>query len=543
MRNCLAKVPEPVNEPIYEYRVGSKERRELKIALENIVSKKVEIPLIIGGKEIKTESKMEIRCPHQHNILLGQYYQAGKEEVKLAIDSVMEAKKTWSKVDFQERAAIFLRAAELLSTKYRFVMNAVTMLSISKNAFQAEIDCVCELIDFLRFNTSFAQKIYEDQPISPKGFWNRMQYRPLEGFVFAVPPFNFVSISGNLPTAPAIMGNVSIWKPASSAIYPSYMFMKILQEAGLPDGVINFVPGKGSTMGDLIFSSKSFSGLHFTGSYDTFNYMWKFIANNMSNYITYPRIVGETGGKDFIFAHSSANTRSLIVAIIRGSFEYQGQKCSAVSRVYLPKSMFNDIKDELLNELNNIKMGSPEDFTNFMNAVIDRESYEKIKSYIDYVKNKKEAKILFGGKCDDSVGYFIEPTVVITEDPHFKTIEEEIFGPVVTFYLYDDEKYEETLHLCDRTSIYGLTGAIFAQDRNAINTATEILESSAGNFYINDKPTGAVVGQQPFGGARASGTNDKAGSLLNLIRWTSARSVKETFNPPEYIQYPFMEEK
>jgi 1-pyrroline-5-carboxylate dehydrogenase len=543
LRNCLAKVPEPVNEPIYEYRVGSKERRELKIALENIVSKKVEIPLIIGGKEIKTESKMEIRCPHQHNILLGQYYQAGKEEVKLAIDSVMEAKKTWSKVDFQERAAIFLRAAELLSTKYRFVMNAVTMLSISKNAFQAEIDCVCELIDFLRFNTSFAQKIYEDQPISPKGFWNRMQYRPLEGFVFAVPPFNFVSISGNLPTAPAIMGNVSIWKPASSAIYPSYMFMKILQEAGLPDGVINFVPGKGSTMGDLIFSSKSFSGLHFTGSYDTFNYMWKFIANNMSNYITYPRIVGETGGKDFIFAHSSANTRSLIAAIIRGSFEYQGQKCSAVSRVYLPKSMFNDIKDELLNELNNIKMGSPEDFTNFMNAVIDRESYEKIKSYIDYVKNKKEAKILFGGKCDDSVGYFIEPTVVITEDPHFKTIEEEIFGPVVTFYLYDDEKYEETLHLCDRTSIYGLTGAIFAQDRNAINTATEILEASAGNFYINDKPTGAVVGQQPFGGARASGTNDKAGSLLNLIRWTSARSVKETFNPPEYIQYPFMEEK
>lgn len=543
MRNCVAKVPEPVNEPIYEYSVGSKERIELKIALENIVSKKVEIPLIIGGKEIKTESKMEIRCPHQHNILLGQYYQAGKEEVKLAIDSVMEAKKTWSKVDFQERAAIFLRAAELLSTKYRFIMNAITMLSISKNAFQAEIDCVCELIDFLRFNTSFAQKIYEDQPISPKGFWNRMQYRPLEGFVFAVPPFNFVSISGNLPTAPAIMGNVSIWKPASSAVYPSYVFMKILQEAGLPDGVINFVPGKGSTMGDLVFSSKSFSGLHFTGSYDTFNYMWKFIANNMSNYITYPRIVGETGGKDFIFAHSSANTKSLIAAIIRGSFEYQGQKCSAVSRVYMPKSMFNDIKDELLNELSNIKMGSPEDFTNFMNAVIDRESYEKIKSYIDYVKNKKEAKILFGGKCDDSVGYFIEPTVVITEDPHFKTIEEEIFGPVVTFYLYDDEKYEETLHLCDRTSIYGLTGAIFAQDRNAINTATEILESSAGNFYINDKPTGAVVGQQPFGGARASGTNDKAGSLLNLIRWTSARSVKETFNPPEYIQYPFMEEK
>jgi 1-pyrroline-5-carboxylate dehydrogenase len=543
LRNCVAKVPEPVNEPIYEYSVGSKERIELKIALENIVSKKVEIPLIIGGKEIKTESKMEIRCPHQHNILLGQYYQAGKEEVKLAIDSVMEAKKTWSKVDFQERAAIFLRAAELLSTKYRFIMNAITMLSISKNAFQAEIDCVCELIDFLRFNTSFAQKIYEDQPISPKGFWNRMQYRPLEGFVFAVPPFNFVSISGNLPTAPAIMGNVSIWKPASSAVYPSYVFMKILQEAGLPDGVINFVPGKGSTMGDLVFSSKSFSGLHFTGSYDTFNYMWKFIANNMSNYITYPRIVGETGGKDFIFAHSSANTKSLIAAIIRGSFEYQGQKCSAVSRVYMPKSMFNDIKDELLNELSNIKMGSPEDFTNFMNAVIDRESYEKIKSYIDYVKNKKEAKILFGGKCDDSVGYFIEPTVVITEDPHFKTIEEEIFGPVVTFYLYDDEKYEETLHLCDRTSIYGLTGAIFAQDRNAINTATEILESSAGNFYINDKPTGAVVGQQPFGGARASGTNDKAGSLLNLIRWTSARSVKETFNPPEYIQYPFMEEK
>jgi 1-pyrroline-5-carboxylate dehydrogenase len=543
LRNCVARVPEPVNEPIYEYRVGSKERRELKIALENIVSKKVEIPLIIDGKEITTESKIEIRCPHQHNVLLGHYYQAGKEEIKLAIDSVMDAKKTWSKVDFQERAAIFLRAAELLSTKYRFIMNAITMLSISKNAFQAEIDCVCELIDFLRFNASFAQKIYEDQPISPKGFWNRMQYRPLEGFVFAVPPFNFVSISGNLPTAPAIMGNVSIWKPASSAVYPSYMFMKILQEAGLPDGVINFVPGKGSTMGDLIFSSNNFSGLHFTGSYDTFNYMWKFIANNMSNYVTYPRIVGETGGKDFIFAHSSANTRSLITAIIRGSFEYQGQKCSAVSRVYLPKSMFNNIKDELLNELSKIKMGSPEDFTNFMNAVVDRESYEKIKSYIDYVKNQNEAKILFGGKCDDSIGYFIEPTVILTEDPHFRTMEEEIFGPVVTFYLYDDEKYEETLYLCDMTSIYGLTGAVFAQDRNAINTATDILESSAGNFYINDKPTGAVVGQQPFGGARASGTNDKAGSLLNLIRWTSARSVKETFNSPEDIQYPFMEEK
>lgn len=543
MRNCIAKIPEPINEPVYDYAVGSKERNNLKAALKEVLSENVEIPLIIGGKEIKTEDKIDIRCPHQHDIVLGHYYRAGKEEISLAIESALNARKVWSKVDFQERAAIFLKAAELLSTKYRYVMNAITMLSISKNAFQAEIDCVCELADFLRFNVKFANKIYEDQPISPKGFWNRMQYRPLEGFVFAVPPFNFVSISGNLPTAPAIMGNVSVWKPASSAVYPSYMFMKILQEAGLPDGVINFVPAKGSAIGNLVFSAREFAGLHFTGSYDTFNYMWKTIASNISNYTTYPRIVGETGGKDFIFAHNSANTRSLITAIIRGSFEYQGQKCSAVSRVYIPKSMFKKIKDDLLNELSKIKIGSVEDFRNFMNAVIDRESYEKIKSYIDYAKNHNEAKILFGGKCDDSVGYFIDPTVIVTENPYFKTMEEEIFGPVVTFYPYDDDKFEDTLYLCDKTSIYGLTGAIFAQDRDAINLAIEILESSAGNFYINDKPTGAVVGQQPFGGARASGTNDKAGSLLNLIRWTSARSVKETFNSPENFQYPFMEDK
>ncbi|HEM56133.1 MAG TPA: L-glutamate gamma-semialdehyde dehydrogenase [Thermodesulfobium narugense] len=543
MKNCIARIPEPVNEPVYDYGVGSKERDKLKLALKDIASKKVEMALIIDGKEVKTENKIDVRCPHQHDVVLGQYYQASKEEIKLAIESAMKAKKNWAKVDFQERAAIFLKAAELLSTKYRYLMNATTMLSISKNVFQAEIDCVCELIDFLRFNVKFAEKIYEDQPISPKGFWNRMQYRPLEGFVFAVPPFNFVSISGNLPTAPVIMGNVSIWKPASSAVYPSYLFMKILQEAGLPDGVINFVPARGSDIGDLVFSSREFAGLHFTGSYETFNYMWKTIANNISNYITYPRIVGETGGKDFIFAHNSANTKSLITAIIRGSFEYQGQKCSAVSRVYMPKSIFNGFKDDFLNELSKIKMGTPEDFTNFINAVINRESFDKIRSYIDYAKNHNEARILFGGKCDDSVGYFIEPTVIVTKNPHFKTMEEEVFGPVVTFYPYDDDKFEETLYLCDKTSIYGLTGAIFAQDRNAINIATEILEFCAGNFYINDKPTGAVVGQQPFGGARASGTNDKAGSLLNLIRWTSARSVKETFNPPEHFEYPFMEER
>jgi 1-pyrroline-5-carboxylate dehydrogenase len=543
MKNCKVKVPQALNEPVYNYEVGSINRQLLKDAIKKIKSDKIEIPLIIGGKEYKTSNKVEIHSPHDHSELLGYYYKASKDEIALAINESLKAAKIWSKFDFSERAAIFLKAAELLSTKYRYIINAATMISISKSAFQAEIDSACELIDFLRFNVQYMQQIYEDQPYSPKGVWNMMQYRPLEGFIFAAPPFNFVSISGNLPTAPVIMGNVAIFKPASSSVYAPYIFMQVLKEAGLPDGVINFLPAQGSQIGEYIFSNPYFAGLHFTGSVETFHNMWSIIAKNIPIYKSYPRIVGETGGKDFIFAHKSADKKALITAIIRGAFEYQGQKCSAVSRVYLPKSLYNEIKDDLFHEIDKIKMGSPEDFRNFMNAVVDKEAFEKISSYIDYTKNSSQATILKGGKYDNSVGYFIEPTVILTDNPQFKTMTEEIFGPVVTFYLYDDEKYEETLELCDQTSPYGLTGAIFAQDRASVNIAIEKLEQAAGNFYINDKPTGAVVGQQPFGGARASGTNDKAGSLLNLIRWTSARAIKENFNPPQTFEYPFMMEE
>lgn len=543
MKNCKVRVPIPLNEPVYNYEVDSTHRQLLKDAIKKIKNEVVEVPIIIGGKEYKTPNKVEIRAPHDNSQLLGYYYKASKDQIALAIEESLKAAKIWSKFDFSERAAIFLKAAELLSTKYRYIINAVSMLSISKNAFQAEIDSACELIDFLRFNVYYMQQIYEDQPYSPKGIWNMMQYRPLEGFIFAAPPFNFVSISGNLPTAPVIMGNVTIFKPASSSVYAPYIFMQVLKEAGLPNGVINFLPAQGSAIGEYIFSNPYFAGLHFTGSVETFHNMWSIIAKNIPTYKTYPRIVGETGGKDFIFAHPSANKKALIAAIVRGAFEYQGQKCSAVSRVYLPKSTYNEIKDDLLNEIDKIKMGSPEDFRNFMNAVIDKEAFEKISSYIDYAKNSNEATIIKGGKYDNSIGYFIEPTVILTSNPNFKTMTEEIFGPVISLYLYDDEKYEQTLELCDKTSPFGLTGAIFAQDRAAINLAIEKLEQSAGNFYINDKPTGAVVGQQPFGGARQSGTNDKAGSLLNLMRWTSARAIKETFNPAESVEYPFMREE
>jgi 1-pyrroline-5-carboxylate dehydrogenase len=544
MRNCIAKIPLPMNEPIFSYAPNSNEKKLLKEAIEQVKKEQVEIPVIIGGQEIKTGITQEIVEPHNLNSVLGVFHKAGKKEIEMAIESSMEASKKWREYDWADRAAIFLKAAELLSGKYRYIMNAVTMLSLSKNVFQAEIDSACELIDFLRFNLYYMQKIYEEQPLhSPKGTWNIMQYRPLEGFIFAVPPFNFTSIAGNLPTAPAMMGNVVLWKPASSSVYSPYIFMKILQEAGLPDGVINFIPSKGSDVGEVVFQSKYFAGLHFTGSADTFHYMWKTIGENIPKYKAYPRIVGETGGKDYIFAHKSANRKKLITAIIRGAYEYQGQKCSAVSRVYLPKSVWADIKDDLLKEIDKIKMGSPEDFTNFMNAVIDREAYSKITKYIDYAKNAADAEIVKGGNYDDSKGLFVEPTVILTENPHFKTMEEEIFGPVVTIYPYDDNKFKETLHLCDATSPYGLTGAIFSEDRDATNIAVDILENSAGNFYINDKPTGAVVGQQPFGGSRASGTNDKAGSHLNLLRWVTPRAIKENFIAPENFEYPFMAEK
>ena len=544
MRNCIAKIPFPNNEPIYSYEAGSKEKQLLKEAIAKIKSEQVEIPVIINGEEIKTGNTQEIVEPHNLSSTLGVFHKAGEKEINMAIEASIEASKKWREYDWIDRAAIFLKAAELLSGKYRYIMNAVTMLSLSKNVFQAEIDSACELIDFLRFNLYYMQKIYEEQPLhSPKGTWNIMQYRPLEGFVFAVPPFNFMSIAGNLPTAPAMMGNVVLWKPASSSVYAPYIFMKILKEAGLPEGVINFIPSKGSDAGKIIFSSEHFAGLHFTGSADTFHYMWKTIGENIPKYKAYPRIVGETGGKDYIFVHNSANRKKLITAIVRGAYEYQGQKCSAVSRVYVPKSVWTEIKDELLQEIKKIKIGSPEDFTNFMNAVIDKEAYGKITKYIDYAKEKSDAEIIIGGNYGDSKGLFVEPTVIVTENPHFKTMEEEIFGPVVTIYPYDDDKYEEILHLCDDTSPYGLTGAIFSEDRNATLTAIDILENSAGNFYINDKPTGAVVGQQPFGGSRASGTNDKAGSHLNLLRWVTPRAIKENFIASESFEYPFMSEE
>lgn len=538
--NTILRLDEPKNEPVLSYAPGSKEKKELKEKLNSMRKEVIEIPLIIGGKEVKTGNTGEVRIPHDHKVVIAKYHKAGPKEVELAIKEALKAREVWSKMRWEERISIFLKAAELLSGPYRQILNAATMLGQSKNPFQAEIDSACELIDFFRFNSYFASKIYEGQPYSPVPTLNYVDYRPLEGFIFAVTPFNFTSIAGNLPSSPAIMGNVVLWKPASTAVYSAYYIMKLWQEAGLPDGVINMIPGSGSEVGNPILNDHNFMGLHFTGSTSTFNYMWSKIVNNLGKYKGYPRIVGETGGKDFVFVHNSCDRKALITALVRGAYEYQGQKCSAASRAYIPKSVWNEIKDELISEIKSIKMGGVEDFTNFVNAVIDKAAFENIKSYIDYAKDSNDAEILAGGKCDDSVGYFIEPTLILTTNPKFKTMEEEIFGPVLTVYIYEDSKYEETLKLCDETSVYGLTGSIFAQDRFAIKKAVDILENAAGNFYINDKPTGAVVNQQPFGGARASGTNDKAGSWLNLIRWTSPRSIKENFVPPKDYRYPFM---
>ncbi|SHE96438.1 delta-1-pyrroline-5-carboxylate dehydrogenase [Marinitoga hydrogenitolerans DSM 16785] len=538
MLNSIFILERPKNEPILSYAPGTKEREELKEKLKELSSKEIEIPLIIGGKEIKTGNLGKCIMPHNHKHVLAHYHMAGEKEIKMAIESALKAKEEWENYSYIDRISIFLKAAELLSTTWRSTLNAAAMLDLDKNVYQAEIDSACELIDFFRFNSYYATKIYTGQPQSSKGILNRMEYRALDGFIFAVPPFNFASISGNLPTAPAIMGNVVLWKPASSAVYTAYYIMKLLQEAGLPDGVINFIPGPGSKVGEIIFSNSDFGGVHFTGSVNTFDSMWEMIGKNIRNYKSYPRIVGETGGKDFVIAHHTANRKALITALIRGAFEYQGQKCSAASRTYISKSVWNNIKDELIETTRNLKIGSPTDFSNFVNAVIDKAAFKKITDYIEYAR--KNAEILVGGKYDDSIGYFIDPTIILTDDPHFKTMEEEIFGPVLTVYIYDDDKYEDILKLCDQTSPYGLTGSIFAQDRKAIQMAERILVHAAGNFYINDKPTGAVVDQQPFGGSRGSGTNDKAGSYLNLLRWTSARSIKENFNPPENYTYPFM---
>ena len=542
LNNAIFKVPMPFNEPVYDYAPGSPERANLKAALDDIASKKIEIPLIIGGREIRTGKLGQVVMPHDHQHVLAEYHQAGEREIELAIETAMAAKQEWATLRWEERAGIFLKAADLLAGKYRFVMNAVSMLSTSKSPFQAEIDATCELIDFLRFNVHFAQQVYTDQPMhSPRGIWNSVQQRPLEGFVFAVAPFNFTAIAGNLATAPAIMGNTVLLKPASSCVYTPYLIMQILKEAGLPDGVINFIPGSGSMVGKVCLDHRDLGGIHFTGSTGVFHQMWQTVGKNIAKYKSYPRIVGETGGKDFVFAHRSANVKKLVTGIIRGAFEFQGQKCSAASRGYIPVSLWPEVRRELETEMARIKMGPVDDFGNFFNAVIDRSAFATITEFIDYTKKTEGAEIIIGGAYDDSKGYFIEPTVILADNPHYRTMEEEIFGPVMTLCIYADEKYEETLELCDQTSIYALTGAIFATERTAISLALSKLENAAGNFYINDKPTGAVVGQQPFGGARASGTNDKAGSYLNLVRWVSPRTIKETFDAPEAFPYPFMD--
>jgi 1-pyrroline-5-carboxylate dehydrogenase len=543
MTNAIFNIPVPDNESVLSYGPGTPEREYLKNSIDDLKSKIIDIPLIINNKEIKTGRTAECRCPHDHSKVLAVYHMAGPDEIDLAVKACAQARKKWAAMPFHSRAAVFLKAAQLLADKWRYTINAATMLCQSKNPFQAEIDSACELIDFWRFNCAYAQEIYSAQPpISPRGVWNRLEYRPLEGFVFSITPFNFTSIAGNLPTAPAIMGNVSIWKPASAAVYSGYFLMKLLQEAGLPAGVVNFIPGSGAVVGPQVLKSPDLSGIHFTGSTAVFQGIWKSIGENIHNYKNYPRIVGETGGKDFIFAHSSADVPALGTALLRGAFEYQGQKCSAASRAYIPENIWPEIRRYLVSETAKIKTGPVEDFSNFMNAVIDKPSFDKIASYIEDAKKSSDAQIIAGGNYDASKGYFIEPTVIEALKPDYITMKEEIFGPVLTIYVYKADEYEKTLELCDKTAEYALTGAVFAQDREAIDTASAILENTAGNFYINDKPTGAVVGQQPFGGARASGTNDKAGSSLNLLRWVSARTTKETFVPPVSWEYPFMKE-
>ncbi len=540
----MSSIPKPINEPIRNYEPGSPEKASLKEKLAELSQKEIEIPLIIGGKEVRTGDTGKCIMPHNHGHVLATFHQAGEKEVRQAIESAQVAWKQWSTTPLQERAAIFLKMAELLTGPYRDTINAATMLNMSKNVFQAEIDAACELIDFWNFNCWFAQELYNHQPMySPEPTKNSMEHRSLEGFVFAVTPFNFTSIAANLPSAPALMGNVAIWKPASSTVYPAYFIMKLFKEAGLPDGVINFIPGRGSVVGPLVMDHPNLAGVHFTGSTSVFQNMWEHIGGNIKQYASYPRIVGETGGKDFCIAHESVNKEALVTAMVRGAYEFQGQKCSAMSRAYIPSSIWSDIEEKLLTEMATITMGDPSDFSNFMNAVIDKNAFDSIKEFIDDAARADDAEIIFGGKCDDSIGYFIEPTIIITKNPMFRTMCEEIFGPVLTIYIYDSSEWKETLKLVDSTSPYALTGCVMANDSHAIAEASGILKHAAGNFYINDKPTGAVVGQQPFGGSRASGTNDKAGSMFNLARWVSQRTIKENFDPPTDYRYPFMEEK
>jgi 1-pyrroline-5-carboxylate dehydrogenase len=535
--------PMPANEPVLSYAPGSMERKRLKEVLAELKQQEADIPMYIGSKEVRTNKKIALHPPHELAHTLGYYYEGDEKHVRQAIDAALAAKENWANMSWENRANIFLKAADLIATKYRPYMNGTTMLGQSKNVFQAEIDAACELIDFLRFNVHFLSEIYKQQPNSSPGMHNRMEYRPLEGFVVAITPFNFTAIGGNLPTSAAMCGNVVVWKPAHTQIYSAQMFMRILKEAGLPDGVINLLYVSGPTLGNICFNHPEFAGVHFTGGTHTFNYMWETIGKNMANYRSYPRIVGETGGKDFVIAHKSADADVVVTALLRGAFEYQGQKCSAASRAYIPSNIAEEVKRKLIAGVKSFKMGSPEDFTNFITAVIDEKSFENIKRYIDNAKKDPKAEIWVGGKCDKKEGYFIQPTIIEAKDPKYVTMCEEIFGPVLTVYVYNANRFEQTLELVNNTSPYALTGSVIAKDREAIESATNKLRHAAGNFYINDKPTGAVVGQQPFGGARASGTNDKAGSILNLYRWLSARTIKETFHPPVDYRYPFMGEK
>ncbi|AKD02375.1 L-glutamate gamma-semialdehyde dehydrogenase [Pontibacter korlensis] len=542
MATGFFRVPTPVNEAVKSYIPGSPEKEELLRTYKELKSQQLDVPMYIGGEKVYTDNKQPMLQPHDHQHILGHYNYGDASHVEQAINAALAARESWANMSWEHRASIFLKAADLLAGPWRARLNAATMLGQSKNVYQAEIDSACELIDFLRFNVHYMTEIYQMQPESSPGVWNRMEHRPLEGFVFALTPFNFTAIAGNLPSSAAMMGNVVVWKPANTQIYAAHMIMELFREAGLPDGVINLVYVDGPEAGDVIFNHADFSGIHFTGSTGVFQNIWKTIGNNIHKYKTYPRIVGETGGKDFILAHKSANAKALATAISRGAFEYQGQKCSAASRAYIPSNLWEEVKGYVIEDLKTFKMGAPEDFGNFINAVIDEKSFDKIAKYIDNAKESNEIEVIAGGNHDKSKGYFVEPTVLLSHNPTYITMCEEIFGPVITIYVYDEDNFEDTIELVNATSPYALTGAIFSQDRYIIEYATKKLSDSAGNFYINDKPTGAVVGQQPFGGSRASGTNDKAGSMLNLLRWVSARSIKETFVPPVDYRYPFLGE-
>lgn len=541
MNNILYTFERPTNEPVYNYAPGTNEREELQKALRQS-PKGIEIPLIIGGKEVYTGDTGTVVEPHNHGSILATYHRAGEKEVRAAIKAANDARRDWERMPWLERASVMEKIADLISTKYRYILNASLMLGQSKNPMQAEIDAPCEMIDFLRFGNYCASRIYSDQPLSVKGLRNRVEYRPLEGFVFTLTPFNFTSIASNLNLAPALMGNTTVWKPSTTALYSNYLLMRIFKEAGLPDGVVNFVPGRGAEIGKVVTADPALAGFHFTGSTATFNHLWKTMGENIATYKSYPIIVGETGGKNFVMAHPSADPQELAVALLRGAFEYQGQKCSAASRAYIPKSLWGEVRERLYEMLKTVRIGDVHDFSNFVNAVIDEASFDNIKGYIDHAHAANDAEVIMGGRCDKSIGYFVEPTVILTSNPYYKSMVEEIFGPVLTVYVYEDGDYDKVLHLVDTTSVYGLTGSIFAKDRQVINHAMDELRYSSGNFYINDKPTGAVVGQQPFGGSRASGTNDKAGSALNLVHWVNPRCIKETFTPPTDYRYPFLGE-